>query len=149
MPNIIQSHDREQLPCYTVVYTVFLHTTCYQSSHRFASLHGYLCAVVSTLFSTYLFCQLFCFTVAFAPVSTCVHFELEAPSFLELQFFPRAETTLLTGVNDVLAAFEYSVSSNSDMLELLLYGSKCLSLEANNQILRLPIKHIFETEHFA
>ena len=67
-------------------------------------------------------------------------------------FFPLRATSLwgiLAGVNDILAAYEYSVSSNSDMLELLLYGSKRLSLEANNQILRLTIKYIFETERFA
>ena len=63
--------------------------------------------------------------------------------------FQQQRHTLLAGVNDVLAACEYSVSSNSDILELLLYGSKRLSLEANNQILRLTIKYIFETERFA
>ena len=35
-------------------------------------------------FVFYLFCLLFCFTVAFAPVSACVHFELEQPSCLEM-----------------------------------------------------------------
>ena len=63
--------------------------------------------------------------------------------------FQEQRHALLAGVNDVLAAYEYSVSSNSDMLELLLYGSKHLSLEANNLILKLTIKYIFETECFA
>ena len=71
------------------------------------------------------------------------HFLLLCNSFQEQRH------TLLAGVNDVLAAYEYSVSSNSDMLEILLYGSKHLSLEANNLILRLTIKYIFETERFA
>ena len=38
---------------------------------------------------------------------------------------------LLAGVKDVLAAYEYSDSSDINMLELLLYGNKYLSLEAN------------------
>ena len=86
------------------------------------------------------------------------HFLLLCNSFQEQRH------TLLAGVNDVLAAYEYSVSSNSDMLEILLYGSKqyswhnlaicynpfanckkCnnnnnnkhLSLEANNLILKV------------
>ena len=68
--------------------------------------------------------------------------------FLLCNSFQEQRHTLLAGVNDILAAYEYSVSSNSDMLELL-YGSKHLSLEANNLILRLIIKYIFETERFA
>ena len=62
--------------------------------------------------------------------------------------FQEQRHTLLAGVNDVLAAYEYSVSSNSYMLELLLYGSKRLSLEANNQILRLTIKAPFTLYRF-
>ena len=69
--------------------------------------------------------------------------------FLLCNSFQEQRHTLLPGVNDVLAAYEYSVSSNSDMLEVLLYGSKHLSLEANNLILRLTTKYIFETERFA
>ena len=56
---------------------------------------------------------------------------------------------LLAGVNDVLAAHEYYDSSDINMLELQLYGSKCLSLEANYLILSLTINYIFETERFA
>ena len=50
----------------------------------------------------------------------------------------------LAGVNDVLAAYEYYVSSDINMLELQLYGSKYFSLEANYLILSLTINYIFE-----
>ena len=56
---------------------------------------------------------------------------------------------LLAGVNDVLAAYEYCVSSDIHILELLLYGSKYLPSEANYLILSLTINYIFETERFA
>ena len=46
------------------------------------------------------------------------HFLLLCNSFHEQRH------TLLAGVNNVLAAHKYSESSNSNMLELLLYGSK-------------------------
>ena len=62
------------------------------------------------------------------------HFLLLCNSFQEQRH------TLLAGVNNVLAAYEYFESSNSYMLELLLYGSKYLSFEANNLILRFTIK---------
>ena len=42
---------------------------------------------------------------------------------------------LLASVNDVLAAYEFSDSSDINMRELPLYGSKYLSLEANDLIL--------------
>ena len=57
--------------------------------------------------------------------------------------------TGVAGVNDVLAAYEFSDSSDINMLELLLYGSKYLSLEANYLILSLTINSNFETERFA
>ena len=71
------------------------------------------------------------------------HFLLLCNSFNEYRH------NLLAGVNDVLAAYEFSDSSDIHMLELLLCGSKNLSLEANYLILSLTINYIFETERFA
>ena len=63
--------------------------------------------------------------------------------------FKEQRHTLLAGVNDILTAYEYSESSNCNMLELLLYGSKYFSFEANKRILSLTINYVFETERFA
>ena len=63
--------------------------------------------------------------------------------------FKAQRQNLLAGVNSVLAAYKYSENSYINMLDLLLYGRKYLSFEANNQVLRLIINYIFELECFA
>ena len=65
-----------------------------------------------------------------------------------LQFFQRHRCSLLASFTDVVEACGYSEGAHINMLQLLLYGSKNLLLEANKIILNLIIKCITETERF-
>ena len=62
--------------------------------------------------------------------------------------FKEQRQNLLAGVNSVLAAYKYSENSYINTLDIL-YDSKYLSFEADNQILRLIISYRFELECFA
>ena len=70
------------------------------------------------------------------------HFLLLCNSFTEHRY------NLLAGVNGVLEAYGYSEAPENNILQLLLYGSKHLPLEANRLILNATMNYIFETERF-
>ena len=54
--------------------------------------------------------------------------------------------SLLAGVNDIFKAVGNIVGANDNLLQILLYGDKSLSVKANKQILDLTIKYILETK---
>ena len=54
----------------------------------------------------------------------------------------------LTGVNEVFKAVGNIVGPNDTLLQILIYGDKNLSENANKQILDLTIKYILETKRF-
>ena len=56
--------------------------------------------------------------------------------------------SLLAGISDVIKAYGIDVGLNDNMLQILLYGDKDLTVEANKQILELTIKYILETKRF-
>ena len=70
------------------------------------------------------------------------HFLLLCNSFSEHR------RNLLSGLNDVLEAYKHSNTSDINMLQLFLYVSKHLPLEANKLILNLTITYISETKRF-
>ena len=70
------------------------------------------------------------------------HFLLLCNSFTEHR------RNLLAGVNDVLESYEYSITSEINMLQLLLYGSKHLSSKANELNLNLTFTYISEIKRF-
>ena len=62
--------------------------------------------------------------------------------------FNNNRRSLLAGVHEVFKAVGNIVGPNNNLLQILLYGDKNLSENANKQILDLTIKYILETKRF-
>ena len=62
--------------------------------------------------------------------------------------FDNKRRSLPAGVNEIFKAVGNIVGLNESLLQILLYGDKNLSDDANKQILDLTIKYILETKRF-
>ena len=62
--------------------------------------------------------------------------------------FDNNRRSFLAGVNEIFKAVGNIVGPNESLLQILLYGDKNLSDDANKQILDLTIKYILETKCF-
>ena len=89
------------------------------------------------------------FTYTVSPMCLANNGSEDTEHFLLLcHSFENNRHSLLTGVNEIFKAVGNIVGPNESLLQILLYGDKNLSEDANKQILDLTIKYILETKHF-